>query len=469
MRKAALLLSSMLLTTAVLAAEVNVPPTGGGADVTVYNGDLALVREQRTFRLPAVTAQLAFSWVSSAMQPETALLDVTKGDALKIIEQNFNFNTISQQTLLERAIGQQVTIFVPNAAGLSVPVRAKVLAADGPVFEIDGKIHTGIPGRIVFDTLPAGVRASPTLLLSVTGAANKDVEAELSYLTGGLSWKADYVMNYDADAARMDLTGWATVTNTTGATFNNARLKLVAGDINRVSGPMRPQAMRMQEKGMVANAAMADGFTEGEVEGSHVYAMGKSVTLGDKETKQLSLLGAKGIATTRELVVRNNQPYIYQSVMRGQVMKSKAAIELAFKNDAASKLGVPLPAGVMRVYGMDEQGAAQFLGESPIGHTAEGAEARLTLGRDFDVDVDREQTNFVHAADTINVSVWKVTVKNAKARPLKVRLIEPMPSSWEITKESHPHKNANAGSTEWLLDVPAKGQTVLEYNVKSTH
>lgn len=468
MHKAALFLSSMMITAAALAAEVNVPPTGGGADVTVYNTDLALVREQRSFRLPAATAQLAFSRVSSAMQPETALLEVTKGDALKITEQNFNFNTISQQTMLERAIGQEVTIFVPNAAGLSVPVRAKVLGADGPVFEIDGKIHTGVPGRIVFDSLPAGVRASPTLLLSVTGAAGKDVEAELSYLTGGLSWKADYVVNYDSDAASMDLTGWATLTNTTGVTFDNARLKLVAGDVNRVGGGMRPMPLRV-EKAMAAAAPMADGVTEGEVEGSHVYAMGKPVTLADKETKQLALLGAKGVAVTRELVVRNNQPYIFQSVMRGQVMKTKAGIELAFKNDAAAKLGVPLPAGVVRVYGMDEQGAAQFLGESPVGHTAQGAEVRLTLGRDFDVDIDREQTNFVHAADTINVSVWKVTVKNAKARPVKVRLIEPMPASWEITKESHPHKNANAGSTEWLIDVPAKGQTVLEYNVKSTH
>lgn len=470
MRKAALLLlPSLLLAATALGAEIDVPPTGGGAEVTVYNGDFALVRERRKFRMPAATAQLAFSGVSMGMQPETALLEVTKGDAVKIAEQNFSFNVLNQQTLLERALGQDVTIFVPNAAGLSVPVRAKVLAADGPVFEIDGKIHTGVPGRIVFERLPAGVRATPTLLLNVSGAANKDVEAEFSYLTGGLSWKADYVVHYDGDAARMDLLGWATVTNTTGVTFENARVKLVAGDVNRIGGTPRPMPLRLQEKAMAAAAPLADGVSEGAVEGSHVYAMAKPVTLGDKETKQLALLGAQGVAVARELVVRNNQPYIYQNVMRGQDMKTKAGIELAFKNDTAAKLGVPLPAGVVRVYGMDDQGAAQFLGESALGHTAEGSDVRLDLGRDFDIDINREQTNFVRASDTMNVSVWKITVKNAKARPVKVRVIEPMPSSWEITKESHPHKNANAGSTEWLLDVPAKGQAVLEYNVRSVH
>ncbi len=469
MRLALLLASTMLLTVAASAAEVNVPAATGGADVTVYNNDFALVRERRSFRLPAAAAQLAFTGVSTQMQPETALLDVVKGEPVKISAQNFNFNIVSQSALLERAVGQEITVFLPNAAGLSTPIRARVLSADGPVFEIDGKVHTGVQGRLVFDKLPEGLRSTPTLLLDVTGAANKDADAEFSYLTSGLNWRADYVMQYDADAARMDLTGWATVTNTTGVDFKDAKLKLIAGEVNRVSAPR--EIRMMTAKAMNAQAApappLADGVGEAEFEGTHVYTIAKATTLADKESKQLSLMSAGGVPVVRELTLRNAQPYIYFQQMRGQLQESNAAIELSFKNDPAAKLGLPLPAGVMRVYSLDERDSLQFMGESRIDHRAAGADVRVALGRDFDVSANREQTVYVHASDTSDVSAWKITLKNAKARAVKVRVLEPMPASWEITKETHAHDASNAGTVEWVMDVPAKGQAVLEYNVKS--
>jgi len=469
MRLALLLASTMLLTVAASAAEVNVPASGGGADVTVYNNDFALVRERRSFRLPAAAAQLAFTGVSTQMQPETALLDVVKGEQVRISAQNFNFNVVSQHSLLERAIGQEVTVFLPNAAGLATPVRARVLAADGPVFEIDGKIHTGVQGRIVFDTLPPGLRATPSLLLDVTGAANKDVDAEFSYLTSGLNWRADYVMQYDADAARMDLTGWATVTNTTGIDFRDAKLKLIAGEVNRVSAPREMQMMsaKAMNAPMAAAAPLADGVGQQEFEGTHVYSIAKATTLGDKESKQLNLMNARGVPVTRDLTFRNAQPYIYFQPMRGQPQESNAAIELSFKNDTTAKLGVPLPAGVVRVYSLDQRDSLQFMGESRIDHRPEGAQVRVGLGRDVDIALTREQTAYVHATDTSDVSAWKLTLKNAKARPVKVRVLEPMPASWEITKENQAHEASNAGQVEWVIDIPAKGETVLEYSVKS--
>jgi hypothetical protein len=449
-----------------------VPAATGGADVTVYNSDLALVREKRVFRLPATSAQLAFTGVSSRMQPETAFLDVTKGDAVKIIEQSFSFGLITPQEMLARSVGQEVSILSTNpATGKDTILRGKVLGvANGPVLDIGGKIHTEVPGRIVYDALPPGLRATPTLLLTVTGAANKDAEAEFSYLTGGLSWHADYVAQVDADAGRMDLTAWATVTNTSGVDFKDAKLKLVAGDINRARPP-QPHPMRMMEaKTMAAPAApsMADGVSEQTVDANHVYAMGKPSTLANNETKQLALFSGQGIAARREIVARNQQPYLYSNAVRGQIPETRANAEMVFKNDAAAKLGVPLPAGTMRVYGLDDQGNPLFMGEAALDHTAVGNEVRVNLGKDFDVPVAREQVTFARASDTITVSGWKITVKNAKAKPIKVRLLEPMPESWEISRESLPHKASNAGFVEWSLDVPAKGQTVLEYTVKST-
>jgi hypothetical protein len=465
------ILSAVVAALAVFpafAAEVNVPAATGGAELTVYNSHLALVRERRSFQLPAAGAQLAFSGVSGRMMPETALLEVVKGNPVKINEQTFSFNVISPTTLLERSVGKEVTVYLPNAAGRDVPMKARVLSADGPVVEIEGKVHAGFGGRIMYDSLPAGLRSTPTLFMDVVGTAGKPADAEFSYLTGGVMWQADYVIHYDADAARMDLTGWATITNTTGIDFKEAKLKLVAGDVNRVSRPGLPGPLRMMEaKAMAAAAPMADGVNESQLESNHLYTIAKPVTLADKETKQLSLLSGDAVPVVRELVVRNNQIYLYQNQMRGQVQENRAALELAFKNDKASKLGVPLPAGTVRVYGMDDQGASQFIGESTIDHTASGSEVRISLGRDFDVPVTREQTTFVRASETIFVSAWKITLRNAKARAVKVRVIEPMPQSWEISKESHPHTASNASTMEWVLDVPAKGETVLEYNVKS--
>ncbi|MBY0509668.1 MAG: DUF4139 domain-containing protein [Rhodospirillaceae bacterium] len=470
MTKALLLTAAVFFALPAIAAEVNVPAAAGGADVTVYNNDLAMVRERRSFRLPATSAQLAFTGVSGRLQPETAFLDVTKGDPVKVIDQSFSFGLITPAALLAQSVGQEVSVITTNpATGKETTVRAKVLSAvDGPVLDIGGKIHTSVPGRIVYDSLPPGLRPTPTLLMNVTGGANKDADAEFSYLTGGLSWHADYVVQYDADAARMDLTAWATITNTTGVEFKDARLKLVAGDVNRAAPPPRPMRM-MEAKTMAANApAMADNVTEQSLDAHHLYTIGKAVTLANQESKQLSLFSGQGIAARRELVVRNEQPYIYSNAVHGQIPEIRADAEMVFKNDTAAKLGLPLPAGTVRVYGMDEQGAPRFMGESAIAHTAVGSEVRVKLGRDFDVPVIREQTTFVRASDTITVSAWKITVKNAKSKPVKVRLIEPMPESWEISRETLPHKSSNAGSVEWNLDVPAKGQAVLEYTVKST-
>ena len=471
-----LLLSTIALTFAALpalAAEVSVSAATGGADVTVYNSDIAMVRERRSFRLPSSPAQLAFAGVSRSMQPETALLEVTKGDPIKVTEQAFSFGVISPQSLLQQSVGQEVTVISTNTAtGKDLAQRARVLSVEqGVVLDIGGKIHTSVPGRIVYDSLPAGLRATPTLVMSVTGPANKDTDAEFSYLTSGLTWRADYVMQYDPDASRMDLAAWATITNTTGVDFKDAKVKLVAGDVNRVARPEpptppRPMMMRDQEMAMSAKT-MADDVGTQTLDANHMYTIARPVTLADKESRQLALLTGQGIAVRRELIVRNEQPYIYHSAMQGQPQETRAEAELIFKNDAAAKLGTALPAGTVRVYGPDDQGAPQFLGEANIDHVASGSEVRVKLGREFDVPVTREQTNFVHASDTINISVWKITVRNAKAKPIKVRGIEPMPDTWEITKESSPHKNPTSGTVEWLVDVPAKGQTVLEYNVKS--
>lgn len=472
----AILASSLALTFASAQAQtqtVEVPAATGNADLTIYNNNFAMVRERRTFKMPGPTAQLVMGGVPRELQPETAFLQVLKGDAVRVTEQIFNFDVLTPSKLLERAVGGEVSVISVNPGnGREVTERARVLSVnEGLVLEINGKVHTNHPGRVVFDSVPAGVRARPALIMFVTGKGAQPVEAELSYLTGGLSWRPDYVAQYDSDSGRMDLLAWATVINATGSEFPNAKMKLIAGEVNRDQSAPPPMPMRTAMKAERADMAMAQSFAPGiTATGSlatHVYTIPKLTSLGAFETKQLGLLNSPSIPVRRQLTVRS-EPNFYMQQLRGAPQEHRAAIELTFKNDAAAKLGVPLPAGIVRVYGQDAEGAPQFMGEDRIDHTAVGGEVTLNLGNDFDVPVQREQLSYVRATDNISLTTWRVTISNAKARPVTVRVIEPIPGSWEIAKTSHPFTKQDAGSALWSIEVPAKGKTVLEYTARVT-
>ena len=451
--------------------EMDVPAALGGAELTVYLNDVAMVRERRGFRLPAAYTRLTFPGVAATLQPETALFQVVKGPQLRFVEQSFDFNLLTPARLLEKAVGREVTLITSNPnTGAETSSRALVLSAsDGLVVQMNGRIHTNPPGRVVYDGLPPGMHAAPSLTMTVAGTPGQDMDSELSYLTSGLSWHADYVLQYDPDAGRMDLNAWASITNTTGVDFRDARLKLVAGQVAREMG--RPQPMQMKAptafEARAATGPMQDGVSEESLVGNHIYTMPRPTTLGANETKQLALLSAQDVVVKRENVVRS-QPMVFQQDIRTRPQTTAVGIELSFKNDATAKLGAPLPAGTMRVYSVDQQGAPQFIGESRVEHGAEGTDVVLQAGRDYDLPVLREQLNFVRASDNIILSVWRVTLKNTSAKPVAIRVIEPIPGAWEITKESHSHTKSDAGSAEWALQIPPKSQTVLEYNVKST-
>jgi hypothetical protein len=466
-RMFALSLAAVLaLVSPSAAAETEIPVAARQEiELTVYENDLALIKDRRTVKLPAAEAEIAFSGVSRAMQPETALFRVLKGPAIDIGEQVFDFDVISAQKLLERSLGREVSVVSINpATGKETVERAKVLAVEaGLVLDIGGRIHTEAPGRIVYDSLPAGLRATPTLILKATGKANEESLTELSYLTGGLGWHADYVAEYDADAGRLDLTGWATIANTAGVDFNGAALKLVSGTVNR-QAPLQPKVM--ERMAMAEGAMLAQGVMRQELGGYHLYDLGGAIDLGANETKQLSLLGGRGIAVKREYVIRG-EPHFAVNQIPGRAPPTEAETALLFKNDAAAKLGLPLPAGVVRVYGQDSSGAPQFLGEDRVAHTPEGGEVRLTLGREFDVTAEREQTSYVRASDNIALAGWRIAVKNAKGQPIIVRVIEPMSGDWEVTKATAQHTKPNTGAAEWSLSIPAKGEAVLEYTVRT--
>ncbi len=463
--------STALLAFQAYAQEVVVPLEARKAlELTIYENNLALVKDQRDLKLPKAETTLAFADVSRQLQPDTVLFRAISGDPLKVLEQTFDFDVISQQALLQRSLGQEVSVYTANpSTGRDTIERAKVIGVDqGVVLDIGGKIHAQVAGRIVFDSLPPGLRATPTLLITARGTPNKDNKVELSYLTNGLSWQTTYVAEYDADAKKLDLAAWATITNSTGGDFKAAKVKLISGQVNRTAARPIPMA-KAQRRGapemMAMAAAPAADIQEQSISGYHMYDIATPVTVDNNRSKQLSLLGGTGIAAQQEYTVRG-EAYFYQQQMPERPPVTQAETVITLKNDKASGLGLPLPAGVVRVYGQDASGAPQFLGESQLEHTAEGADVRIVTGRDFDVTSEREQKSFVRASDRVTLAAWAVTLKNAKSKPVTVKVIEPIAGSWEITRESQPHDKANAQIAQWTVTVPAKGQVVLDYSVK---
>lgn len=435
--------------------------------VTVYNDDLALVKERRRVDLPAGLTRLSLRDVAALMRPETALLRAVSGRPLGLVEQNFDFDLLTPQKLLEKYVGREVSVIRSHpTTGEERRERATVLAAGqgtGTVLRFADRIETGVPGRLAFDAVPANLRDRPTLSVLLEAAGGKQA-VELSYLTGGLSWQADYVANLSADGRSLDLNAWVTLTNRSGAGFDDAVLQLVAGTVNRV----RPQDSRVYALAAPAAArAKAQEATQEALLDYHLYSFERPTRIADNQTKQLALLSASAVPVRRDYLLAGNDWYYRDRQVQqfGQIgQKLKPAVFLEFENKGA--IGRPLPAGIVRVYARDSKGAAQFVGEDRIGHTAKNEKLKLRLGEAFDITAERRQTNYKRIADNVSESAWRIELRNAKDEAVTVRVQEPLPGDWEMLQQSHPHSKESARVAAWNIAVPAGGTTLLEYTVR---
>lgn len=438
--------------------------------VTIYNENLALVKDQRKIQLGSGQNTLAFRDVSAQMRPETALLrSLSSPGKLSVIEQNFDFDLLTPQKLLEKFVGKSVGVIKTNpATGAETTEQAQVLAANnGVVLKMGDRIETGIPGRIVYSDVPANLRDRPTLVMSLnnSGAAQQDVE--LSYLSGGLGWKADYVAELNPADDKMDLSGWVTLTNTSGASYRNAKLQLVAGDVNRVQDERR--LVRAMSKMEMAPAPAAQMAEESLLE-YHLYTLDRPTTIAENQTKQVSLLAASQVPVRKELLLRGAD-YYYSSSYGELGQKMKVGVFVEFDNKESARLGMPLPKGVIRVYKKDGAGNAQFVGEDSIDHTPKNEKVRLKLGEAFDVTADKKQTDFKKLPNptkgtTMFESAYEIVLKNAKKEAVTVTVQEPIPADWKIIKSSHAYEKAASNTAVWRIDIPAEGKTTLTYRVQ---
>ena len=440
--------------------------------VTIYNQDLALVRDVRRLGLPAGEFSLALRDVSAKMRPETALLrSLTAASSLRTLEQNFDFDLLTPEALLQKYVGRTVRIVTTHpTTGAETVKTAEVLSAvQGVVLRIGDRIETGIPGRIVYDELPPNLRDRPTLSVQLANQEAATHDVEMSYLTGGLSWKADYVATLNGADDKLALNGWVTLTNQSGTSYPNAKLQLVAGDLNRVRDP------RLEAKfARLAAAPIAEATADMEREQLfeyHLYKLARPTTIAENQTKQVALLSAPAVSVRKELVLQGND-YYYRAHHGdlGQKMKVGVYVELA--NRRADGLGLPLPAGVMRVYKADSAGQAVFVGEDRIEHTPENEKIRLKLGDAFDVTANKVQTDFKSLGRSGRYvytyeSAYRITLKNAKPEAATVSVQEPIPGDWEILSESHKHTKRAANTAVWEVTIPAKGEVELAYRART--
>ncbi|MBV6475586.1 MAG: DUF4139 domain-containing protein [Rhodocyclaceae bacterium] len=430
--------------------------------VTIYNDSLALVKEVRGIAFQRGANSIALRDVSAKMRPETASLRALGGGGLRLVEQNFDFDLLTPQKLLEKYVGRSVTVIKTNpATGAETREPAEVLATNGGVvLKYADRIESGVPGRIAYGSIPPNLRERPTLVVQLESAAAGRQNAELSYLTGGLSWRADYVAELAGDESKLDLAGWVTLTNQSGASYENARLQLVAGDVNRVRDELRTQ--QFAAKAMAAPPA-AEMAREQLFE-YHLYSLARPTTILDNQTKQVALLSAAAVPVRKEYRLAG-QDWYYRGAQSDLGRQHKVAVFVEFDNKGG-ELGMPLPKGIVRVYKKDSRGNALFIGEDRIDHTAKNETVRLKLGDAFDVKASRKQTGFRKIADRVYESAFSIELSNAKDSAVTVKVVEPVPGDWEMVAESQKHAKGDAHSAVWLVQVPAQGKATLDYSVR---
>jgi hypothetical protein len=435
-----------------------------GVGVTIYNNDLAVVRDQRHISLPRGETHLALRDVSAKMQPQTAVLQsLGGGEHLAVVEQDFNYDLLSPQKLLEKYVGRDVqVVHYPDSPGARRRTeRARVLAANGGVvLRYGNRIETTVDGQLVYPSIPANLRDRPTLVTDLTNDRAGAQDVELDYLTGGLSWQADYTALLSPNNDRLDLRGLITLHNESGTSYNAASVQLVAGDVNVAPrGQLRPQNAADTYSVNARQRPKEEPLFE-----YHLYTLPRRTTVADAQTKQVELMTASAIPATTSLELRGDGSY-YESASGDLGQRLKIGTYVGFVN-AGGELGIPLPAGTIRVYKRDNAGTAQFIGSDNIDHTPRGDTVRLYLGNSFDLVANKRQTDYKVVGTRASESAYRIAITNGKPAPQDVLIVEQIPGDWTIVESSIPYVKTSSNTANWTLRVPANGEAVLTYRAR---
>jgi hypothetical protein len=439
--------------------------------VTVYNSNIALVRDVRQVALPNGILDLRFLDIAATVNPATVhFRSLSEPSRLGILEQNYQFDLLDPQRLLRKYVGRDVTLVrtrMENGSSRTEEVTARLLAFnDAPVWKIGDEIVTGMHAeQYRFPEIPENLHSRPTLVWKVDNSGQRSHRIETSYLAGNMSWMADYVLTVGRDDVRADLDGWVTVTNTSGTSYRNTKLQLVAGDLHRVAQNQHADAMHMakaaREMAAASPALVREAFSE-----YHLYALNRKTTLLENETKQISLLGGTGVPVKKLFIVNGQNFYYRNRQAPGSPIKDEVQVFYRFRNDETAGLGMPMPAGTVRVYQADSKGGIQFAGEDRIDHTPKDEEITLKIGNAFDVVCERKQVDWAKIADGVYEMAYEITLRNHKTTSIEVDVNEPIAGDWRMITSSHEHTKTDAWAAQFKVPVGANGEAVLKYRVR---
>lgn len=459
MRVLAMLCVPLALATCPAIAQ---DPAQGNAQgelaVTIYNGGQSLVQDIRQIQFPAGRTRQEFPDVSAQIRPQTVSFAAS---GTSIVEQNFDYDLLSPNALMQKAVGEMVTLLRTNVAtGAETRERAKVLAVNGGVvLQIGPRIEIlrddGMPVRVIFDKIPPNLRAKPTLSITVDSKSAGTRPATLSYLTNGLGWAADYVSLYDEKAGTIDVQGWVTLSNSTGTTFANAKTLLVAGT---PSGQAASYRHRPPQQGNIRRAGTETAPRE-QLGDYYLYPLAERTTIANAQTKQVSFLDVSGVPAQK----------IYEFTLGGfNTMTEPASAASVIKFNTGAKgggLGDALPAGTVRFYQRDLRGDPQFIGENSIGHTPMGSELGLATGDAFDVKVQATVVKRERVSDHVWRTFMSYRLTNARANPVTLDLVQRgLDWYWDDTRiitESQKSQRVDSDGTRWRVELPANGEATV--------
>lgn len=423
---------------------------GADLELTIYEQELALVKEWREIELERGENRVEYTDVASRIIPSSVMVEASGNEEFTVLEQNYEYDLVSSSGLLERYLGREIT----------------VTGTDSELYT--GRLLSYEEGRLILEIREGGVvvlqevakielqnatelSTRPTIVWQIYSSLSGVREILTSYLTEGIGWKANYVVRSNEDDTQVDLRGWVNIDNRAGITYEDAALKLVSGEINRVSTPVQPLPERAGEAAVdeqVVPSFVQEAFSE-----YHLYTLEGPATLRNNQEKQISLFSVDSVPVEKEL--------IYDSALGERVR-----IYLTLENSNVTGLGMPLPAGIVRVYKTDPSGGLQFLGEDRIQHIPQGEELRISTGSAFDLTVSRNQTDYRRISDNVERVSYEIEINNSRPEPQAVTVVEHLYGEWEILESSDEYEKTDAFTIEFRVTVPANGTKTVSYTVE---
>ncbi|MFM9168090.1 MAG: DUF4139 domain-containing protein [Verrucomicrobiota bacterium] len=442
-----------------------------GPALTVYNGGFAVVRDTLPVQVREGVTSVVYSGATAQVEPDSVILrDVTGKAAFRILEQSYRNDAVSQPMLLSFFEGKELEFVRRNVNRPDEVVRGKVIRSGHvpgggsvqPIIEVDGRLRFSLPGEPMFPSLGDGSILRPTLTWKIQSPADAKFDAEVAYLSNGFQWEASYNLVAPEKGDLVDVVGWVTINNQSGTTFNEALVKLMAGDVNRV---VEHFARGMGGGVPMAMAAVADKVvTEKSFDEFHLYTLANPVTLRDRETKQVEFVRATGVKAERVYVYEGRCQEFYGET---PPEANKVQVYRELMNTEANGLGMPLPKGKFRFYAQDDDRRMEFVGENQIDHTPKGERLRVLTGNSFDLVGEHRRTDLRRNHDRVISETYQVKLRNRKKEPVEIRLVEHMAhwSDWTISENALPYTKLDSHRAEFRVPLKPDEEKVITFRV----